>query len=126
MLEYEMKTSHLIALRAAFTILVAAALFFSAAAYKSATPTVSDPEFETIEKLNWHDPDASCYLVFAEVYAVSDGCTSFVTRDGNLYSVTGEYSPDCPYLLTMYDFHTADVTDDCVCVVWVCAEGALG
>lgn len=126
MTDYEVKPLHLVLLRIAFAVLAVTALFFSVAAYKSATPTVSESGIGISERLEWYDPDASCYLVFAEFYFFSDGCTHFVTRDGNIYSAVGEYSPDCPYLLTMYDFHTSDVTDDCICVVWMCAEGVLG
>lgn len=129
MSDYEMKTSHVIALRAAFTILVAAALFLSASAYRSATPqseSKSESEIEFENQIDWHDPDSGCYLVFAEVNSSENGSTTFVTRDGNLWTTDGEYSADFPYMLTMYDFHTEDVADDCICVVWVCAERVLG
>lgn len=125
MSDYEMKKSQVIALRAALTILVVAALFLSLSVYKSVTPK-TESENESENQIDWHDPDAGCYLIFAEVDAVAEGNTTFITRDGNLFTTSGEYPVDFPYLLTMYDFHTEDVTDDCICVVWVCMEGALG
>lgn len=127
MFSYEMKTAHIVALRIVLTLAVVAALVISGQVYKTATPaSQSEIENASAEPISWHDPDMSCYLTYAEVASIDDGCTTFITRDGNLFSVSGEYTPDLPYMLTMYDFHTSDVTDDCVCVVWVCAEGVLG
>lgn len=96
-------------------------------AVQSASADYSPAPKQQIEsQIDWHDPDADCYLTFAEIERSDHGTTDFVTRDGNVYQVDGEYSPDFPYMLTMYGNHTEDVTNDEVCVVWMCVEGALG
>lgn len=113
--------------RAAIVPLGIAATLIGATAVQSASADYSHAPKQQIEsQIDWRDPDTGCYLTFAEIERSDHGTTDFVTRDGNVYQVDGEYSPDSPYMLTMYGNHTEDVTDDEVCVVWMCVEGALG
>lgn len=71
--------------------------------------------------------DGEFYYYQAEIIAQSDGIVTFGGVDVEnpqiyVYNAGKELDCDVPYLLTMDNMRTDDVSDDIVVVVWACVN----